>query len=203
MRLIIATNNDSKLKEIKAILKGIDCQIISLKQLPRKIRIVENGKTFAENAVKKAVAVSKLYADDYALGEDSGLEVDFLRGAPGVRSKRYASAGGDQTKNNRKLLKALANVPEAKRGACFRCTLALVKNRKVVRIFEGRLRGKISTAATGGNGFGYDPVFYLTSYKKTVAQLPLDVKNKISHRARAFNKLKKYLSKLSAVSFQL
>jgi len=195
MRLIIATKNKGKLREIKEILKGINMRIVFLSELKKRFRIVENGKTFTENAIKKAVSVSKAYPRDYVLGEDSGLVVNYLGGLPGVYSKRYAGKSGNSKKNNAKLLKKLCGVAIAKRGAYFCCDLILVRAGKVIERFEGRLKGCIHTESKGTNGFGYDPVFYLPQYKKTVAQLPLAVKNKISHRAKAFQKLKAYLSK--------
>jgi len=195
-RLIIATANRSKLHEIRNIFESSGLRIDCLANLKKKVRLVENGKTFAENAVKKALPVSKAYPYDYVVGEDSGLSVDFLKGSPGVYSKRYAGRSGDQERNNNKLLKALESVSVSKRGAEFCCALALAKNGKVIKMFEGKLRGRISLSPKGLNGFGYDPVFYLPFYRKTVAQLPFSTKNKISHRAKAFGKLKKYLSEL-------
>ena len=195
MRLIIATQNKGKLREIKGILKGIGIPIISLIELKKKFRIVENRKTFTENATKKAVSVSKAYRRDYVLGEDSGLVVNYLGGLPGVYSKRYAGKSGNSKKNNAKLLKKLYGVATSKRRAYFCCDLVLAKAGKVIKRFEGRLKGCVHTESKGTNGFGYDPVFYLPQYKKTVAQLPLSTKNKISHRAKAFQKLKIYLSK--------
>jgi XTP/dITP diphosphohydrolase len=193
MRLIVATNNQSKLKEIEQILSSLDLPIVSLKDLKKKTRIVENGKTFAENAVKKALPISRLYTRDLVLGEDSGLTVDYLGGLPGVRSKRYSGNSGNQDKNNGKLLKVLAGVSAAQRSCQFRCLLALAKNGRILQIFEGKLSGRAATKAKGENGFGYDPVFYLSKYRRTVAQIPLNKKNKISHRAQAFMKLRKYL----------
>tara|TARA_B100000315_G_C14539095_1_gene569960 strand:- start:247 stop:846 length:600 start_codon:yes stop_codon:yes gene_type:complete len=195
MRLIVATRNNNKLKEIKQILKDLDLRIISLEALRKKIRIVENGETFLENAAKKALAVSKAYPRDYVLGEDSGLEVDYLNGAPGIRSKRYAGKTGSQKKNNSKLLKALTGVLSSQRRARFYCGLVLAKANKTVKVFKGTLSGRISMEAKGDSGFGYDPVLYLPGYQKTVAQLSLAEKNKISHRGKAFRKLKGYLSK--------
>ena len=194
MRLIIATQNKSKLKEIRQILKGLNLRIVSLADLKKKVRIVENGKTFLANARKKAIPISRVYSDDYILGEDSGLEVDYLKGAPGIYSKRYAGKSGNQKKNNQKLLKNLQEVPVRKRGANFHCCLVLAKSGRVLKVFEGRLKGRVASQERGSNGFGYDPVLYLSGYKKTEAQLPLSVKNRISHRAKAFGKLKKYLT---------
>lgn len=197
MRLIVATKNKDKFREIKTILRGVELPVISLNELERKFQIVENGKTFQENAFKKALPVSRRYKDDYVLGEDSGLEVNYLNGAPGIYAKRYSGPKSTYKLNNKKLLKNLKGVPAKKRGAAFRCCLALACNGKRVKVFEGRLQGRIFDKTRGGNGFGYDPVFYLTRYKKTVAQLPSSTKNKISHRAKAFKKLRRYLEKLT------
>lgn len=195
MRLIVATRNRSKLREIKKILKGIRSPIISLADLDKKFRLAENGRTFLENAKKKAIPVSKVYKNDLVLGEDSGLEVDCLKGAPGIYSKRYSGKNSTYRKNNIKLLKTLQGIPWAKRGAHFRCCLVLVRAGKLIKVFEGKLSGRISREERGTNGFGYDPILYLPKYHRTVAQLPLEVKNRISHRAQAFKKLKKYLGR--------
>ena len=195
MKLIVATQNKDKFKEIKYILGDLSIPIISLNELDKKFNIIEDGKTFRENALKKALPVSKHYKEDYVLGEDSGLEVKFLDGAPGIYAKRYAGANATYQSNNRKLLKELKGVTDKKRGAHFYCCLVLVYNRKLIKLFDGKLVGKIAKETSGRSGFGYDPVFYLTRYKKTVAQLPLTVKNKISHRAKAFGKLKTYFKK--------
>ena len=196
MRLIVATKNKNKLKEIKGILRGLEVSIVSLNELEKKFRIVENAKTFRENAFRKALPVSRHYKDNYVLGEDSGLEVNYLNQAPGIYSKRYSGPKATYKSNNKKLLENLKGVPAAKRQAAFRCCLVLAYNGKLVKVFEGILSGRISDKARGENGFGYDPVFYLTDYKKTVAQLPLSRKNKISHRAKAFRKLKTYLKNI-------
>ncbi|UCG34964.1 MAG: RdgB/HAM1 family non-canonical purine NTP pyrophosphatase [Candidatus Omnitrophota bacterium] len=196
MRLIIATRNKGKLREIKHILGGLNLSIISLNQLKKPIRIKEDGHTFLENALKKALPVSRMYPLDLTVGEDSGLEVECLNGAPGILSKRYCGRGATDLKNNSKLLKKLGGLKGKERKACFRCVLSLVKAGKLLKAFEGRLKGVISKEMKGKGGFGYDPVFYLPSYKKTVAQLSLSQKNKISHRARAFKKLHNYLAKL-------
>ncbi len=193
MKLIVATKNRDKFKEIKSILKGSGASVVSLNHLERKFRIVENGKTFQENALKKALPVSRYYKDSYVLGEDSGLEVDYLNAAPGIYAKRYSGPKATYKSNNNKLLKNLKGVPAKKRRAAFRCCLVLVCDGKLVKVFEGKLRGIISDQARGENGFGYDPVFYLTHYRKTVAELPLSIKNEISHRSKAFKKLRRYL----------
>ena len=195
MRLLVATGNKDKFKEIKSILKGLRIPIVSLNELDKKFNIVENGKTFRENALKKAMPVSLYYKEDYVLGEDSGLEVEYLGGKPGIYAKRYAGPNATYQSNNKKLLRNLKGVTDKKRGAAFVCCLVLVCNQKLIKIFEGKLRGRIAKEINGRGGFGYDPVFYLTHYKKTVARMPLALKNKISHRAKAFKKLKTYLKK--------
>ncbi|MFA5008660.1 MAG: RdgB/HAM1 family non-canonical purine NTP pyrophosphatase [Candidatus Omnitrophota bacterium] len=197
MRLIVATENEGKLKEIRHILRGIKIPIISLVSLDKKSHIKENGKTFFENAVKKTKPVSLAYKDDLVAGEDSGLEVKYLRGAPGIYSKRYSGKNWTYEKNNLKILKELESIPAKKRKASFHCCLVLFKAGKLVKKIDGRLNGYISQESKGTHGFGYDPIFYLPQYKKTVAQFPLNVKNRLSHRAKAFMKLKKYLKRFN------
>lgn len=193
MRLIIATENEGKLREIKHILRGIKIPIISQSHLDKKFHIKENGKTFFENAVKKTKPVSLAYKDDLVAGEDSGLEVNSLKGAPGVYSKRYSGKNWTYEKNNLKILKKLESIPYKKRKANFHCCLVLFKAGKLLKKIDGRLNGYISYEPKGAHGFGYDPIFYLPKYKKTVAELSAEIKNTISHRAEAFKNLKKYL----------
>jgi len=197
MKLVIATQNESKLKEIKEILKSIKLSVLSLNKLDRKFHIKENGKTFFANAVKKTLPVSKAYKDDLVAGEDSGLEVDFLNGSPGVYSKRYSGKNWTYEKNNLKILKELKGVERKKRKASFHCCLVLFKAGKLIKRIDGRLNGYISQESKGNHGFGYDPIFYLPKYKATIAELPLSIKNKLSHRAKAFIKLKKFIQKVN------
>ena len=194
MRLIIATRNKGKLREIKHILDGRNLQIVFLSQLKKNFRIKEDGVTFLENALKKAMSVSRAYPDDLVAGEDSGLEVEYLGGKPGIFSKRYSGKGATDLKNNLKLLRKLKKVEKKKRRARFLCVIALAKNGKLIK---DKIEGIINKEMKGESGFGYDPVFYLPHYKKTVAQFPLSKKNKISHRARAFRKLRNYLNKIN------
>ena len=204
MRLIIATENENKLREIKHLLRGVKIPIISLKLLDKKFHIKENGKTFFDNAVKKTKPISLVYKDDLVAGEDSGLEVESLGGKPGVYSKRYSGKNWTYEKNNLKIIKELQGVTRKKRKASFHCCLVLFKAGKLIKRIDGRLNGYISNEPKGSHGFGYDPIFYpvrkklsngvyLPKYKATVAQLPLNIKNKISHRAIAFKKLKLFL----------
>lgn len=193
MKLIIATSNQGKLKEIRRILEGINIPMVSLNELDKKFRIVENRKTFLDNAIKKALPVSAFYLDDYVVAEDSGLCVDYLNNSPGIYSKRYSGKNATDLKNNLKLLKELKAIPVKKRIAYYSCSLVLFKGGELIKSFEGKLKGIIDCKMAGENGFGYDPVFYLSKYNKTVAQLPIEIKNNISHRAKAFKKLMKYL----------
>ncbi len=195
MRLIVVTKNKDKLREIKAILEGIKMPVVSLADLNKNFRLVENGKSFLENALKKALPVSKAYHSDYIAAEDSGLEVDCLQGAPGIYSKRYSGKNSTYSRNNRKLLEVLEPVSGQKRKAAFRCCLVLLRGGELIKTFEGKLTGLISRQPRGKSGFGYDPVVYLPAYRKTVAELPAGLKNKISHRAKAFMKLRKYFEK--------
>ncbi|HDN86373.1 MAG: non-canonical purine NTP pyrophosphatase, RdgB/HAM1 family [Candidatus Omnitrophota bacterium] len=194
MRLIIATKNRGKFLEIKHIFGGLKVKLISLNGLKANLKIKEDGKTFFQNALKKAMAVSKIYPNDLVVGEDSGLEVKYLNNRPGIFSKRYAGKNSTDYRNNLKLLRELKGVKKTQRRACYRCVVALVKDSKIMKKFEGKLCGTINDKMVGKNGFGYDPIFYLPKYKKTVAQLPLKEKNRISHRAKAFGKLKKFLA---------
>lgn len=153
---------------------------------------MEDGTTFFENALKKARALSE-YTGEVVIADDSGLEVDALGGKPGVHSARYARPGADDNRNNQKLLEELRDIPEDERGAAFKCVLVLYRTDGTYMSFEGTLRGRITFDPAGDGGFGYDPVFFVEEYGRTVAELAPDTKNRISHRAKAFNKLKKSL----------
>ena len=166
--------------------------VLSLNDYPDVPEVVEDGSTFLENALKKARMVSE-HTGEWVIADDSGLEVDYLNGRPGVHSSRYSGPDATDDKNNRKLLEVLKTVPPEKRGAAFRCVLVLYKPDGTYRSFDGELRGTIARTPAGSEGFGYDPVFYVAEYGKTVAELSPDIKNRISHRAQAFNKLKKSL----------
>lgn len=156
--------------------------------------IVEDGETFFENALKKAKTISDIVGE-MVFADDSGLEVDYLGGKPGVRSSRYSGDDATDEKNIEKLLNQLRGVPVENRGASFNCVIVLYQPDGSFESFEGTLRGRISEERIGDGGFGYDPVFYVPEKGVTVAQLPPEVKNRISHRAEAVNKLKKALQK--------
>lgn len=174
------------------MLAGIDVELRSLEDYPDLPGIVEDGTSFIENALKKARVISNLTGET-VLADDSGLEVEVLGGAPGIYSARYAGKDADDRQNIRKLLDEMKGVPAEHRRAAFRCVLVLYRPDGTYDFFEGRWEGRISEAPAGEGGFGYDPVFFLPGEGMTVAQLPAEAKNRISHRAQAFAKLKERL----------
>lgn len=192
--LVIATTNQGKLREIKELLKGMDIRVTSLADYPGAPKVEEDGRTFAQNALKKAATIA-LYTNKLTLGEDSGIEVRALNNAPGIYSARFSGKNANDKKNNAKLLRELKNVPMKKRQARYRCFAALVDGKKIVDIASGSCGGSITTRAKGKNGFGYDPYFLIPRYGKTFGELPPEVKAKISHRARALKKIKKILQR--------
>jgi XTP/dITP diphosphohydrolase len=192
VQIVLATRNLKKAKEIKEILKGLDIEFLSLKDFPEIKRIEEKGKTFSENATLKAKEVTWL-TKKITLADDSGLEVDALKGRPGIYSARFAP---NDRERNRKLLRLLKDVPANKRGATFRCAVAIAWPNGKIKILEGKYRGKIAFKERGKTGFGFDPVFIAPRYNKTFAELGLGIKNRISHRSQAFRKAKKILRKM-------
>lgn len=163
--------------------------VLSLNDFANVPDVVEDGTSFFENALKKAKAVSE-YTGEIVLADDSGLEVEYLKGEPGVHSSRYSGADATDSTNIKKLLLTMKGVPPKKRGAAFRCVLVLHLPDGKYESFEGCLEGIIHDRPVGGGGFGYDPVFFLPDWGSTVAQIPLAVKNRISHRAQAVLKFK-------------
>ena len=191
-QLVVATENQGKLREIEESLQEIGVQIISLRDLPALSSVEEDGSTYLENALKKARAVFK-HSGQLTIADDSGLEVDYLQGSPGVRSARFAGDQASDAENNGKLLQLLAGIPAAERGALFRCVIAIVTPRGQEAWVEGQCRGIILEQSRGNEGFGYDPLFAIPELGKTLAELPLAVKNGISHRGRALAALKAVL----------
>ncbi|MHB8828159.1 MAG: XTP/dITP diphosphatase [Syntrophales bacterium] len=189
-RIVIASKNPGKIKELQALFAGTETQILSLNDFPDVPEIIEDGKSFYENAFKKAKAVAEATGET-ALADDSGLEVEALGGAPGIYSARYAGEGANDRQNVLKLLGEMRGVPAGKRGAAFRCVLVLYNKDNRHESFEGRWEGMIAENSAGEGGFGYDPIFYLPQEGMTVAQLSPELKNMISHRAQAFIKLKR------------
>lgn len=176
------------------MLEGIDITFCSLHDYQDIPEIIEDGRSFLENALKKARTVSE-WTGESSLADDSGLEVDALGGAPGIYSARYAGDGASDVANIRKLLEDLKNIAPQERGGAFCCVLVLYQPGGHFESFEGRWRGQVAHKPAGTGGFGYDPVFFLPEFSMTVAQMPPGLKNRLSHRAMAFQKLKNYLQK--------
>ena len=200
MKIVFATNNQHKLSEIRSIL-GDSIEVLSLKEIGCDVDIPETGKTLEENALQKAQYVYDHYHMD-CFADDTGLEVDALDGAPGVYSARYAGEGHDSEANMSKLLKELGE--NNNRKARFRTVITLIQKKNVcpcgctsikeVHQFEGIVEGEIIRERRGGEGFGYDPIFQPEGYNQTFAELGMDTKNHISHRARAVAKLCEFLN---------
>jgi len=190
--VVIATRNSGKLREIQAILAPLGLKILSLRDFPGIPEIIEDGRTFEENAAKKAAAVSR-QTGRMAIADDSGLAVDALQGRPGVFSSRYAGEKATDAERYQKLLEEMAGTPRGKRGAAFICAMAVAAPDGKAETVAGQCRGEIAMAPRGSHGFGYDPVFYLPEWGKTMAELEPEIKNRISHRARALEKLKQVL----------
>ena len=197
MELVVATRNAGKLKEIWRLLESHGIRVRGLEEFPGVPDVVEDGKTFAENAIKKAEAVAQ-FTSLPCLADDSGLVVDALQGRPGVHSARFSGAEADDQSNNRKLLYEMAAVPEIRRQASFCCVMALCMPGQSPRLFQGRVNGAILEREQGAGGFGYDPLFWLPGYNCTMAELPLDTKNQVSHRGQALRQLVDFLTALPA-----
>jgi len=195
-RLVLATNNKHKVSEIKSILRNcrISIPILTLKDFPKRRPVVENKSTLEGNAIKKAKEVAR-FTKCLALADDTGLFIKALKGKPGIYSARFAGPKCDFNDNNRKVLRLLKDMPPKKRGATFRCVAALANPKGRIFFIEGRLHGQILEEQRGKNGFGYDPIFWVPSLRKTLAQISSKQKNAISHRARAFRKVPSLLKR--------
>lgn len=191
-RLLVATNNSSKAKEFGELF-GPDWLVLSLKDLPEKLETVEDGDSFAANARKKALEGSAIFYG-LVLADDSGLEVDALQGSPGIYSARYGGEPKSDARNNKKLLAELRTIPQEKRGAQFRCALALAFQSEVLAEFEGICRGVILDQASGSQGFGYDPLFRAEGFSQTFAEMDSVEKHRVSHRGRAMQKMQEWLT---------
>lgn len=193
--LIVATSNQGKLKEFKAYFSDFNLKLTSLTDYPNHPVLIEDGKTFAQNALKKAATIA-LYTKKWTIADDSGLQVKVLDNAPGIYSARYAGEDADDKKNNAKLMRVLKNVPLKNRQARYRCAIALVSPQGKIWITYGTCPGLMITRARGQNGFGYDPYFLIPKYDKTFGELDASIKYKISHRAKALKKMSKVLEKI-------
>ncbi|HBG47143.1 MAG TPA: non-canonical purine NTP pyrophosphatase, RdgB/HAM1 family [Deltaproteobacteria bacterium] len=195
MRIVLATKNAGKAREISSILEGAGVELVTLAEYPELELPPETGETFRENALAKARFTSAATGLP-ALADDSGLEVDALGGRPGVRSARYAGAGATDRENYEKLLAEMKGVPMESRGARFRCAVAFVGPGGpggIEELFEGSFSGSISEEPRGRGGFGYDPVFIVPGRGITVAELPPGEKDRLSHRAKALEAFKVFL----------
>ena len=195
-RIIVATQNKGKVKEIKEILEGLPVEVLTMNEAGIEIDIEENGSTFEENAKIKAEAVSNL-TDALVLADDSGLEIDCLNKEPGVYSARYLGEDTPYTIKNQMILERLKDIPKAQRTARFACAIALAEKGKETIITYATIEGYIGNHAEGENGFGYDPIFFVDELGTSTANISLEAKNEISHRAKALramvNKIKERL----------
>ncbi|MEA3347819.1 MAG: RdgB/HAM1 family non-canonical purine NTP pyrophosphatase [Pseudomonadota bacterium] len=192
-KLVLATANPGKKKELQTLLAGSGIELVSLLEYPQLVLPEETGTTFVANARIKARAVVEA-TGHWALSDDSGLVVDALAGAPGVHSARYAGLKAGDTENNLKLLQALAEVPDDQLTAAFVCVVVLASPTGEEFVFEGSCRGRIGRQLTGSGGFGYDPLFLVEpDYRLSMAQLSTMQKSSISHRGRALQKLRQWL----------
>jgi XTP/dITP diphosphohydrolase len=186
-KLLLATTNQGKVSEFRFMLQGLPFDLVTPEDEDLDCEVEEIYDTYEENAWHKATSYA-IYSNLITLADDSGLEVDALDGAPGVYSARYAGPGATDKERVNLLLRNLNSIPQEKRTACFKCVIAVAVPGKITETFEGECSGYILLEPKGENGFGYDPVFYFPEHKKSMAELSSDVKNRISHRAKAAQK---------------
>lgn len=191
MKILLATRNPGKIKEINRLFQEIDTEFVGLDSFNDLPDVVEDGDTYRANALKKATAYHQL-SDMPTLAEDSGLETDALNGAPGIFSARFAGKNADDNANIRKLLELIKDIPADERTARFVSVLCLIIDEKRY-FFEGEVRGRLLNSPHGNSGFGYDPVFVPDGYEMTFAELGQEIKNSISHRSQSIKKLKYFL----------
>ncbi len=196
LKLLVATGNKGKLKEIRHLLEGCPIEIVGLDQFPQAPEVIEDGDTFTANAIKKAAEMAA-FSGLLTLADDSGLCVEALHGEPGVFSARYAGEQGDDAANNAKLLDKMKDVVDEQRQAAFHCVMALAWPDGRCETFDGKISGLLMRGERGGGGFGYDPLFMVPEYGKTTAELPLEIKNRISHRGQALRKVVPLLKELA------
>ncbi len=188
-KVIFATSNENKMKEIREILKDLDLEVLSAKEAGIRMDAEENGKTFEENARIKAMAIAK-ECEEIVLADDSGLEIDYLNKAPGVYSARFMGEDVSYTVKNKELIRKLEGVEPEKRTARFVCAVAAAFPDGTIEVVRGTIEGRIGYEEKGENGFGYDPIFYVPEYGCTTAELSAKQKNEISHRGKALRKMK-------------
>lgn len=192
IKLLIATSNPAKLREYREMLRNLPLILTSLAQEGIDLVVEESGGSYAENAILKAKAYARA-SGLLTLADDSGLEVEALEWEPGIFSSRYAGPGATDEERNRFLLHRLQGIPWERRGARFRCTIAIATSEGEVQTVDGACEGIIAFKPRGTHGFGYDPIFYLPQRRCTIAELPPEIKNRISHRAHAAQEAKRIL----------
>lgn len=197
-KLVISTGNKNKVKEIAYMLRNMNIEVISKNDIGLgDLEVIEDGNTLEDNSILKAKALAEKIDYKYiVMADDSGLFVDKLNGEPGVYSSRYAGEEGNDEKNNGKLLEALKDTPIEERNSKFKTVIVLITENKETLVVHGECKGIIGLTAKGNNGFGYDPLFIPKGFKETFGELGEDVKNQISHRAKALEKLKNEIEKI-------
>ncbi len=195
-RIVFATGNQDKMREIRMIMEDLEIPVISMKEAGVSADIVEDGSTFEENAMIKARAIAKMLPEDIVMADDSGLEIDFLNKEPGIYSARYLGEKTSYDIKNNKILERLKDVPAEKRTARFVCAVAAVFPGNEEVIGYGTMEGRIADHIAGENGFGYDPIFWLDDYGCTSAEISPEQKNELSHRGKALREVKKQLKAL-------
>lgn len=193
-KIVFATGNVGKVKEIQEIMADMGLQVLTMKEAGIELDIEENGSTYEENALIKARAVAE-HTDAIVMADDSGLEVDYINGEPGIYSARYMGEETSYTIKNNNLIERLQGVPDEKRTARFICAIAVVMPSGEEFTKRGVVEGRIGYEERGTNGFGYDPIFYIPEFCKTTAELNAEEKNKVSHRGKALDLVKKELKK--------
>lgn len=188
-QIVFATGNEGKMREIRAILSDLECEILSVKEAGISADIIEDGTTFEENALIKAKTVAE-YTDAIVLADDSGLEIDYLNKEPGIYSARYMGEGTSYRVKNLNLIERLEGVPDEQRTARFVCAIAAAFPDGTSDVVRGTIEGRIGYGERGEGGFGYDPIFYVPEYGKTTAELSAQEKNEISHRGKALRLMK-------------
>lgn len=194
-KIIFATGNQAKMKEIRMILSDLGMPILSMKEAGIDVDVVENGTTFEENALIKATEIAKHVENCIVLADDSGLEIDYLNKEPGIYSARYAGVDTSYDIKNQLLLDRLAGVPDEQRTARFVCAIAAAFPDGTAEVVRGTIEGIIGHEIVGENGFGYDPIFYLPQYGLTTAQISPELKNDLSHRGNALRAMRTIMEK--------
>lgn len=194
-RIVFATGNENKMKEIRMILSDLGMPILSMKEAGIQVDVEENGSTFEENAIIKATEIAKRTEGSIVLADDSGLEIDYLNKEPGIYSARYAGEDTSYDIKNNLLLSRLEGVPDEKRTARFVCAIAAAFPDGSVEVVRGTIEGRIGYEIAGENGFGYDPIFYVPEYGCTTAEMSPEVKNELSHRGNALRAMREIMAK--------